>query len=91
MPIDEDVSSATENLIETSWSMYPNPCQSNLNIQSQNNHTKTLQIYALNGQLLQYYEMTKEIKIDLEDLQAGVYMVLIQEDKHVFSRKLFKQ
>lgn len=73
-------------------SLYPNPAQNILNIQNTASNLSKVQIYDLNGRLLQNHAMqTKEVSLDVSGLQSGVYLVVLEnETGHQITRKIVK-
>ena len=78
--------SETEEII-----IYPNPVNGILNIQSKDNATlngKTAALYSLTGKpILQKMLQSKTEKINISNLNAGIYILKIGEGKN---RKIFK-
>ena len=71
--------------------IYPNPVNGVLNIQSKDNATlngKTAALYSLTGKpILQKMLQSKTEKINISNLNAGIYILKIGEGKN---RKIFK-
>jgi hypothetical protein len=77
---------------ENTVSLYPNPAQNILNIQNTANNLSKLQIYDLNGRLLQNHAMqTNEVSLDVSQLNSGIYLVVLENEMgHQISRKIVK-
>ncbi|GAA4777184.1 MULTISPECIES: LamG-like jellyroll fold domain-containing protein [Flavobacterium] len=69
-------------------SMYPNPVQEVLNIQTETN-LKSIEIYNLQGQKVLE---AKQNKINISNLKSGVYMVRIEdENSGVANKRIIKE
>jgi len=71
-------------------SIYPNPAQQNINIQSFENITK-VEIYNQAGQLLLHEQSSHIGNINISELSAGLYMVKIYSGQEWTRVKLLKQ
>ena len=61
-------------LFENTLSLYPNPVQNILNIKNTASNLSKVQIYDLNGRLLQNHAMqTNEVSLNVSQLNSGVY------------------
>jgi hypothetical protein len=74
--------------------VYPNPAESVLNIQSENNLIHKISIFSLNGALIKelfvnYYNEATELSIDLSDICAGMYLLKAENLKGAFAFKRF--
>lgn len=63
------------------FSIYPNPAKDNLIITSQNNFPEKFQIYNLFGMLVKEEEFTGSFKIDVSQINAGLYFICIKGKK----------
>ncbi|MBL7921998.1 MAG: T9SS type A sorting domain-containing protein [Bacteroidia bacterium] len=63
------------------FSIYPNPAKDNLIITSQNNFPEKYQIYNLFGMLVKEEEFTGSFKIDISEINAGLYVICIKGKK----------
>lgn len=68
-------------------SIYPNPVQDVLNIQSLDERS-TLTIASLNGQVV--YHGAAKSSVDVSNLNAGTYLVQVVSDKRVTSTRFIK-
>jgi len=69
--------------------MYPNPVQNTLSIQSSLPLTR-VQVYSLLGELIK--EFTNNFsRIDLSDLNSGIYMIKIHSNQFSVTKKLVKK
>jgi hypothetical protein len=77
---------------ENTVSLYPNPVQNILNIQNTANNLSKIQIYDLNGRLLQNHALQiNEVTLDMSQLTSGVYVVVLENEMgHQISRKIVK-
>lgn len=71
-------------------SMYPNPVQDILHVECEN--IMQYDIFSLDGKLLKSTEMfDNEAVINIEDLNAGVYLIRITNDKGTVTRRIVKE
>ncbi len=78
-----NVISVKENDQEVIWSLYPNPASEIISIKISNNKKgEMIQIYNSVGQLVKAKEIIETAEIKIDDLQKGVYFVLIKGNKH---------
>lgn len=77
---------------ENTLSLYPNPIQNILNIQNTASNLFKVQIYDLNGRLLQNHSLqSQEVSLDVSDLLSGVYLVVLENEiGNQISRKIVK-
>jgi hypothetical protein len=69
------------------FALYPNPTKGVLNITTQNNLEKNIQIMDLLGK--QIVNMTTNATtIDVSNLHTGVYIISVEEAGHIAVRKL---
>ena len=88
-----NITLSQENFLsENTLSLYPNPVQNTLNIQNTASNLSKVQIYDLNGRLLQNHAMqTNEVSLDLSQLYSGVYFVVLEnETGNQIARKIVK-
>ena len=69
----------------TEFEVYPNPTSSLLNITS-NDEIKSMTIYSLDGKLILD---TKENKVDVSNLQNGLYIIKVTTDQNGVGTKKF--
>ncbi len=69
------------------FALYPNPTKGTLNITTQSNLEKNIQIMDLLGKQV-FNTTTSATSIDVSNLNAGVYIINIEEAGHVAVRKL---
>ncbi|HEX5153583.1 MAG TPA: T9SS type A sorting domain-containing protein [Parafilimonas sp.] len=75
--------------------VFPNPMESVLNIQFNNNNitNKTINIYNVTGKLLLTKSAQGNTQLDVKQLSAGTYLIKINDEtgKELFSGKVIKQ
>jgi len=78
-----------QNDFENSISVYPKPAQNTITI-SGNIKDSEIEIYNLNGSLIRNLGLAKEeeLKIDVSDLNSGIYILKVSNDNKVFSEKI---
>ena len=78
-----NVISVKENDQEIIWNIYPNPASENISIKIFNHKKEEMiQIYNAAGQLVKAKEIIESAEIKIDDLQKGVYFVLIKGNKY---------
>jgi endoglucanase Acf2 len=82
--------SVSDEPLENSILMYPNPVGNQLFIKSQSETVTKIQIYSLLGSLVKTVTINLE-KVSVEELSSGLYMVQITTSKGIISKKLIKQ
>lgn len=85
---DAATASVVENQIE-GFSMYPNPAvDGSFTISSKSNTVKQVEIYSLLGNLVISKSVRSNEKIDVSNLSSGFYMVKVEEEGKIATRKL---
>ena len=82
--------SISDEPLENSILIYPNPVGNQLFIKSQSETITKVQIYTILGRLVKTTTINLE-KVSVEELSSGLYMVQITTSKGVISKKLTKQ
>ncbi|MSP58220.1 MAG: T9SS type A sorting domain-containing protein [Flavobacteriaceae bacterium] len=77
--------------IENSFSIYPNPTNDFLNINSPNNKIFSLNVFNLLGEKIYTIQATPNLKLQTSNFANGIYFLQIVSDKHQFTRKIIKQ
>lgn len=78
--------SSTNNI-----NIYPNPTNESATITSQET-IKTIQVYNFSGALVKEYKVNKnEIKLNLSSFNKGVYLLLIESEGSIVSKRLVKE
>jgi len=73
------------------YELFPNPVIDNLNISGIEN-VNNIEIYDLNGKLIRHLDVfSKEISIDIDQLQSGTYIVNFNSDTGIHSSKFVKE
>jgi hypothetical protein len=80
--------SVVKNQIEN-FVMYPNPVSNGrLYMSSNNNLNKQVKIYALTGQKVYSKNLQTQEHLNISNLNRGIYLVRIEEDGKIATRKL---
>ena len=88
----DDTLTLQDNDLET-LKIYPNPVTDWLNITLDNLNLDTdIAIFDINGKKIYTKKITTAINtINLSDLNAGVYLIKIQNSKKTITRRIIKQ
>lgn len=88
----EDVSVATQNIVDNKMLIYPNPTSQELNIEISEGEIGEINIYNLLGENILNKKLNNQINtISVESLNAGVYLANIMIGKKVFNKTFIKQ
>ncbi len=80
---------STSQEISTDILLYPNPASSLLNIDiTKATGPSTVSIYSTNGKLQKQFTTDASTKIDISDIDAGLYLVTIVSENYSWSEKL---
>jgi len=82
----EDCSLATQDFNQISFTLYPNPTQNILNIDSQE-PIDSVRIYSINGSLI---KETSNPSISVSELPVGLYFAQINVGTHSITKKFIK-
>ena len=88
LEINEKNTSGIENIYSNRISIFPNPASDIINVTTENKQPKQLSIFNRNGQLCISSGLKENIKIDISNLDEGVYFLKIK-DKGIISTKRF--
>ena len=77
---------------DTLVAVYPNPASDEVTIELKQSNSESLTIYNLEGQIIKYLPIynQKLIKLDLEEYNAGVYLLKIQAGESTVIKQLMK-
>ena len=77
----------------SSFIIYPNPAQHDINIKSKNNEAiKQLSVYDMLGQkLFDSFDLKNNSQIDVSQLQKGSYVIYIKTEHKYYYHKFIKQ
>ena len=67
-----------QEMLQSAWSIYPNPADASLTIEFQHNEADRLRLVDMGGRLLKEVQLPKTIRkveLSLEELSSGVYML----------------
>jgi len=94
----DDCTNINETIKDQSFAVYPNPASGEINISSfvPERTAATVKIFNQTGQLV--YERTMNFRegnlsrrIDISSLKKGMYLISIQSDSNIFTKKLIKK
>lgn len=92
-PINLNITLSTNKLELTNTNISPNPANEKLHINFGNDFDDDicLKIHSINGQLVKKVKQLNRVNnIYLSDLKAGVYILIIQKNNSLFSKKFIK-
>lgn len=90
LTISEDLSTGLADVVnESSFNLYPNPVKTSFNISS-DKVVEKVSIFNLQGQQIQDVNQTRNF-INVENLPAGMYVVNVEIDGKVLSKKIIKE
>ena len=89
IPISINQNKTTENVVK----IFPNPTNDFLNIETLNNvKISSIEIFNMQGKLVLSERITNDQnKVDVRDLNVGVYIVRIYTDRGIVVNKMIKQ
>ena len=83
-----EFASAVHEMINSSTEVYPNPANNYLNVISNNIYINTISIFSVRGkEVMNTNVNSNNIKLDITDLNKGVYFIDIKSDKTSVKRK----
>jgi hypothetical protein len=91
LAIPEKVNTSVEKIIETSFSIYPNPASDYIIINSSDNNIREIHIYSIDGELCKSAFIKGEAKIDLSGLNPNIYTLMMNVDGKTKSYKFIKE
>jgi hypothetical protein len=75
-----------------SFELYPNPVKDFVNLKFDNGNVRKISIYDLLGQQVWSIEVSGEfVQLDLSMLSSGSYIVLVQDESSIITKKITKQ
>lgn len=80
---------STDSFDKTSISLYPNPAADFVNLQIEGK--AQVQIYSLTGKQVKEFMMNDTERISISDLNAGIYLVKINQNGNTVTKKLIVQ
>lgn len=77
---------------EIQFYIYPNPAYSEINIENNDLVSiEQVEIYSINGQLLKSLHSNEvTVKIDISELQSGIYFIKLNTEKGISTQKFLK-
>ncbi|GAA4067304.1 alpha/beta fold hydrolase [Flavobacterium cheonanense] len=82
--------STDDNLVDNTFSIYPNPTNSKVNIKSESNFDY-VEIYNVLGQKISSNTISSNQEIDMNDFPIGIYTLKISNEEITKSVKVIKQ
>jgi len=78
----------TISKIEASFTIYPNPTRDMVTVSAPSESLKEVRIADLTGRTVMYQSFRSEIKLDLESLPEGLYLVMVESGENRQVRRL---
>jgi hypothetical protein len=78
--------------ISNEISLYPNPAQNVININSRNENIRTICIYTLNGILVKKFDekfLLNKVAINISEIKNGMYVLKVITNKNNYCQKIF--
>jgi PKD repeat protein len=74
-----------------SFSLYPNPTDSHVFIDLNDNNRKSVKIFSADGEKIkEFITESPHICIDLNATSAGVYLIVVRGNNYIFQKKVIK-
>jgi hypothetical protein len=70
--------------------VFPNPCSDILSVSYDEKTSAELTILSITGQIVKTVQINSDSKIDISDLNSGIYFVEIKTDKATYKEKITK-
>jgi hypothetical protein len=87
-----DPSLSTPIYIDNEISLYPNPAQNWITINTHNLVMAKISIYDIKGGLIMTQKLVNNLTaINIENLQSGIYIVQLMDDENVISKRIIKE
>ncbi|WP_179345632.1 T9SS type A sorting domain-containing protein [Winogradskyella ursingii] len=87
-----DASLSLEDENQTEFSMYPNPAKNWLNINVKNFENAEINIYDIKGRLIQSRQLNNNLTaLNIEGLQSGIYILKLEQNNIVNSKRFIKE
>ena len=71
--------------------IYPSPSTNFINIKNTNYTKSKISIFNLNGELLITKCFINNTKLDIKNLKKGIYLIKVQTDKEIITKKMIKE
>ena len=80
------------NINETNFVLYPNPTKGIINIKAKDRDIKKIIISDVTGKtIIEQTEIQQKETIDLSGFKSGIYIISIQTEKEIFTKKIIKR
>jgi len=85
---DETITKVTDIVDEKIFNVYPNPASTYVIIESEKVKGESLKILDISGKVVKHFKIqNSEFRIQIEDLDNGVYFIKIGTQVHKFIKK----
>jgi hypothetical protein len=81
--------SLKNNFNRSLLNFYPNPSENFVTISGVNDIVR-IEIFEMNSSIIQYVQQDNEGKIDISNLNAGIYIIKVISKDKIFTRKIVK-
>lgn len=89
--VDVDIVISVENNKVDYFTLYPNPSTGIVNIRTKTSAIATLEVYNMTGKLIMSEDFTKDYRLDLTDVNSGLYFIYLKTEDGVQVEKLILQ
>ena len=85
-----DVYTQLNNMVESNFSIFPNPAKNIVTIDFEDQQSGIIQIYSLSGQIIkeQIFENSNKENINIEALEKGVYLVKVKQKGSINTKRI---
>ncbi len=73
------------------FSVYPNPSTGIVNIETTSSAVASLEVYNMTGKLIMTREFTRNYRLDLSDVNNGMYLIYLKTEEGIQVEKLMLQ
>ncbi len=90
---DNNPKSITEHKAEVGIFLYPNPVKSQLRIEAPiYEHIEFVEVFSIAGNLLKTASSFKgnDLRLNVEELTAGIYLIHVRTDQSIYRSKIVK-
>jgi len=88
----ENIDGIIEDGLKESISIYPNPTNRLITVSGEGADVKSVAVYDFMGRLIGHYNVnTAEATVDFTGYPSGAYLVVVQTNRGIFTRKIVRE